>query len=287
MQTMAVTQVKTIANKVTRKAELPLRQWEGRRLVRRAHLARRIPDDTAYLPVDGAGLPAYDAIRQLALERHAERAAEGPLELPGRKDYLFPLFTEEDYRRHPEIFELGLDPNLLAIVTDYIGSLPLLVVAQVYWTPTKEYDPEGSQLYHSDSHDVPGRQLKLFVNMVDVTPEEGPFTFLPADLSEKVMASATREGLRYSDEDVRAHASRDQEISLTGPAGTGMLVDTNRCLHFGGRTHGRDRLLLIAQYGRVDKPGKPGQHIEPRRVGPKLADRVRNQVLRRRFWPPG
>ncbi len=277
-----------VLNRLSEKTELVVRRWEGRRLVRRVLPGERIPGATAYLPVDGAGLPQFERIRGLAVERHRERAAAGlPAEAKG-KEYLLPLFAEDDYRRHPEIFELAVDPTLLALVTDYVGSLPLLAVLQVYWTPSRPYEPKGSQLYHFDAHDIPGRQLKLFVNMVDLTPDDGPFTFLPADVSARVADSVAADGIRYSDEQIYSVASREDTVSLTGPAGTGMLVDTNRCLHFGGRTHGRDRLLLIAQYGRVDKPSvKPGQHIEPSRVGPRMRDRIGNQVLRRALWPSG
>jgi hypothetical protein len=93
---------------------------------------------------------------------------------------------------------------------------------------------------------------------------------------------AERDGKRYSDDVVYQVAQRDDAISLLGPPGTAMFVDTNRCLHFGGRSTGHDRLLLVAQYVRVDKDRKAG-HVDPAQVAPPMRDATSEHVLRRRL----
>jgi hypothetical protein len=262
------------------KTDMRARERAAKRYLGEHSGAAVVPDDKAYLRVDGGSLPRFEEVRALALDLHRQKTelAE-PLE--AGKDYFVPLVDEATFRAHADLFELALDPRVLAPATRYVESLPLLRVMQIYWTPSRPYTPEGSQLYHSDSHDVTGRQLKLFVNLVDVGPDEGPFTFLPADVSERVSAVAERDGKRYSDEVVYGVAERDDAISLLGPAGTAMLVDTNRCLHFGGRSTGRDRLILVAQYIRADRNRRAG-HVEPAAVAPHTGDDVAERVLRDR-----
>ena len=61
-----------------------------------------------------------------------------------------------------------------------------------------------------------------------------------------------------------------------------MLVDTSRCLHFGARSHGKDRLVLLLQYVEIDKYFP--FHLELGDVSPvRMSDRFAERALRRRL----
>jgi hypothetical protein len=260
--------------------ELALRRREGLELIAEIGLDERIPDETAFLFLEGSARPRCDEIHEVALQNQRERAAQ-PRPEKG-KDYFIPLFTRDTYRLHPEILELGLDRRLLALASDYFGSLPILRMIQVFWTPHGDGDLEGSQLYHFDRPKLGDRQLKLVVNLVDVTPEDGPFTFVPANLSAKVAANERPDGGRYSDEQVYRHAPEEDAYPLTGPVGTGVFVDTNRCLHYGARSRGKDRLILIAQYVRADRllKDREYEYIDLTQAVPPQDDPLREHALR-------
>jgi hypothetical protein len=269
-----------VLGKLSTETELALRTREGLELIAEIGLNERIPDERAFLLLEGSARPRCDEIREVALRNQRERAAQ-PRPDKG-KDYFIPLFTRDTYQRHPEILELGLDRRLLALASDYIGSLPILRMIQVFWTPRGDGDFKGSQLYHFDRPELGERQLKLMVNLVDVTPEDGPFTFVPANLSAKVAANERPDGGRYFDEQVYRHAPEENAYPLNGPVGTGVFVDTNRCLHYGARSRGKDRLILIAQYVRADRllKDREYEYIDLTEAAPAQADPLREHALR-------
>jgi hypothetical protein len=260
-------------------AELSLRRRDGRELIAQIGLQERVPDETAFL-VDDSVAQYSAAIRVAALER-LEGLAEGPRPEKG-KEYFIPLFTRETYRRHPEILDLGLDHRLLALASDYLGSLPMLRMIQAFWTPRGSGGGKGSQLYHFDRPQLGERQLKLALNLVDVSPDDGPFTFVPANLSAQVAKHEEPDRGRYSDEQVARHVPEGEAHSLVGPVGTGALVDTNRCLHYGARSHGKDRLILFSQYVTADRLLKDREHeyIDLTEAAPPQDDHFREHALR-------
>ncbi len=275
------------AARLARRTELEWRRRKARRLLRQSPPALRLPGERGYSPVDVSRLEHFDAILDLAHACRREREAHPPADGGSKKDYLVPLLTPEHYRRHPEIFEFALDRTLLGPVTDYLGSLPVLTIAQLLWTPRQESSFKGSQLYHVDN-DGTGRQAKLLANLVEVKPENGPFTLLPADVSERVMRVEKPDPKRFTDEQIRRHASPDDEVAMTGPPGTGVLVDTNRCLHFGGRSEGNERLIVLLQWMTVDQPYVPPRDygelagVAPAHLGDEFADAALRRRLRRK-----
>jgi len=77
---------------------------------------------------------------------------------------------------------------------------------------------------------------------------------IPAHLSERVRGSRDytfgEEACTILDDDLFAHAGRDAERGLTGPAGTLAFADTSRCFHQGSRVrrHGLERVMVMFQY---------------------------------------
>ena len=84
--------------------------------------------------------------------------------------------------------------------------------------------------------------------------EKGPTTLLPADISKKICQGSNYEARYYSgqgfvnDETIFKYCTRDDQISLGGPAGTGAFADTSNCFHFGSRCRSGERLMLMVKF---------------------------------------
>jgi hypothetical protein len=101
--------------------------------------------------------------------------------------------------------------------------------------------------------------VKYFIYVYDVGEPEGPFTFLPADTSFRVVndvrawrkrhGTGDVESRRYLDNEITAVNAAQDIVTVQGPAGAGVAVDTSRCLHLGSRIRpGAFRLVLYLQY---------------------------------------
>ena len=151
----------------------------------------------------------------------------------------------DDLLRYPEVGDFILSDLFLALATNYLGSVPRLSSVQLWWTTANE-TRKASQLYHMDTEDA--RQLKIFVNLSEVSAENGPFTFLPISKSNTLRKILNYRGGRLQDEKIRQHFSSNQEVHFIGGIGSGMAVDTSGCIHYGSRTRVGDRLMLMIQY---------------------------------------
>lgn len=145
--------------------------------------------------------------------------------------------------------QFALKPEILAGVAAYLGYAPILQNASIWYSRKVENDLEKSQLYHLDIEDF--RQLKIFILASEVTPESGPFTFLPASKSQVIQKQEhyTNRQERLQDQQVHQHEPMENEIQFVGQPGTMAAVDTSRCLHYGSRVQDDSgRLLIMFQY---------------------------------------
>ncbi len=155
------------------------------------------------------------------------------------------------YEDAPPFFDLALSDEILQVAADYMGEIPVLMKPRLWLT--KPQGPEaqlgGTQLFHRGRPDAPHvrRQAKFLFTMNDVNEESGPFTFVPADVSERILPGY-RLGERVSDEEMYRHVPPTETTRLIGPAGTGLMVDTMRCFHYGRRASSRERLMLMIQF---------------------------------------
>ena len=147
--------------------------------------------------------------------------------------------------RYPEIGDFILSDLFLALAANHLKGVPRLSSVQLWWTTANE-TRKASQLYHMDTED--GRQLKIFVNLSEVSAENGPFTFLPISRSNTLIKILNYRGGRLQDKKIRQHFSSNQEVYFIGDIGSGMAVDTSGCIHYGSRTQVGDRLMLMIQY---------------------------------------
>ena len=207
---------------------------------------------------------------------------------PKKADHFVELLTDEDLVQYPQLVDFCLSPSVLEAVSRYLGTLPVLHrVGLLLSLPSPTH--EDSRLFHLDPEDT--RQIKVFINLLEVQDANGPLTFLPGNVSSIVTQGIRREeravgkpSLRYRrwmDHEVLSHCQESDVVSVAGPAGTGVMLDTSRCLHFGSRvapeTH---RLMFMAQFLRYHFAfATDGNRVEATRAG---RDPLRSRVLMER-----
>ncbi len=164
------------------------------------------------------------------------------------KRYFFNILAPEDLAAHRVLIEFALSAPVVAIVTRYLGHVPRLHSLGVFYSSVND-TIDGSQIYHVDGD--ARSQVKCFVNVWDVGLGSGAFTFLPKSLTSRALRHG---GLlkSMSDEDVANAAAPHQRVAVTGPPGSGVFVDTSRCLHQGSRAREHPRLVFQFQY--VSRP---------------------------------
>ena len=170
--------------------------------------------------------------------------------------FLRSILTNQDLARNPKLVDFALSDSLLGPVTNYLGTIPHLNrIDLLYSVNHGGEEAISSQIYHLDPEGT--RQAKLFMNLRDVGPDEGPFTFIPASETTRIVNAIKKRRLedtqmaagRYSDDELEAVGGLAKAISVDGPKGSAALVDTSRCLHFGSRVRpGTYRLCLYIQY---------------------------------------
>jgi hypothetical protein len=227
----------------------------------RQHPNPRMNPRDGYAAVDPSMLPGVEPVIALAVrlfddkQRQLER---GPAhELHAKKwAFMRSVLTNTDLAQNPALVDFALSDGLLSLVTNYLGTIPHLNrVDLLYSVAHGGEDAISSQIYHLDPEGR--RQAKLFLNLRDVGPDEGPFTFIPASETARIVtavkqrreADADLAMARYLDSELEAVNGLTGAIPAMGPAGSGVLVDTSRCLHFGSRVKaGTYRLCLYIQY---------------------------------------
>jgi hypothetical protein len=192
--------------------------------------------------------PAMEVARNIIRERSAGEIEKRP------NNPFFMLLKKTDQPKYPALLEAAMSDGILGAAAGYLGVLPRLFSINV-WLTRPNLSSEGlynSQLWHLDKPDT--GILSLFVNLNDVGEKNGPFTFLPADVSQRVRAATRYDRISILgdgrlDDEVTFKAARPSElVSLAGPAGTAGFVDTSTCLHQGSRCEEGERWTLVFRF---------------------------------------
>jgi hypothetical protein len=214
--------------------------------------------------------PVLGACRQLFERKKAEidremvgfdsRSPEQQQKFLSRKQsFLRYLLDDDDLHRHPQLLDFALSDVMLGSATRYLGVVPHLTRLDLMYSLPRAADGNiESQLFHLDHEGV--SQVKHFIHVFDVGDREGPFTFIPADATSRIVRAIRTlrrqrqsgqdvELRRYSDEEIDAVGGTRDIVTVKGPTGAGVAVDTSRCLHLGSRVDpGSFRVCLYTQY---------------------------------------
>lgn len=164
------------------------------------------------------------------------------------KGFLRTLLSADTLTQHPDIMNFATSTEINAVVTEYLGEIPMLADVRLWWSvpSTEPQTPAHSQKFHRDHEDF--KQIKVFLNVEEVTTNRGPFTLLPAQLSQEIADKVASEDGRYDDSAIFEFADPSDLIVLTGPPGDGAMIDTCRCFHYGSRNEKEERLVLVLHY---------------------------------------
>lgn len=141
--------------------------------------------------------------------------------------------TSQELALDPTLFKWGLTEDLLDLAESHIGLPPRYLGVEVkreMLNPAAGHTHHAVRRWHLDHEDR--RIFKLIVYLSDVDTTSGPFEYLDLPTSTTV-----REGLGRTirsariDERVHADVPLSRQRLVTGPAMTGIYVDTGRVVH--------------------------------------------------------
>jgi hypothetical protein len=158
-------------------------------------------------------------------------------------------------RRSGLVSRLAEDPVLLEVAARYLGTVPKLVGAALWWSYPEDSDDEArnqaAQMFHFDLDDF--KFIKYFFYLTDVDATSGPHVIVRATHRNKrqIRPGDTFKVRRYSDSEIEQMYGRDRIVPITGPAGTCIIEDT-LSIHKGAPPTGRERLVFQLQYALND-----------------------------------
>ena len=195
------------------------------------------------LPEDMVTRMRESALRVPASPRGLEQA---PSPFPQHAPQVGRYDIDEDHTMiDPDMQDYCSDPALALIAARYLEQPVIQDQTALWWTTTRGSADAAMNawLFHQDRDRL--SFLKFFCYLTDVGPENGPHTVVRGTHRE-LPPSLRRDG-RQTDDAVREAGLWDRVISLTGPAGTLMAVDTAG-LHKGMPPMSGDRCVLQVEF---------------------------------------
>lgn len=147
-----------------------------------------------------------------------------------------------DVEEIPATVEIANHPGVLAIVSDYLGCKPTVDDIVAWWSLPGRDLPYEEQFFHRDQDSI--RFLKLFVQLSDVGPGDGPHVFVRGSHRADFLLDESK---RFTDEQVADKVPAHDVVRFIGPAGTCFLEDTYG-LHKGQKPDDGLRLMLQVRY---------------------------------------
>jgi hypothetical protein len=173
-----------------------------------------------------------------------------------KKSYLINHLDTKNLSNYKGLLKFCTSPLLVGSVAKYLDEFPVISSIEVWNSPPSVVHGAGltgSQKFHLDN--VSDKQMKVFVNLINISDENGPFSFISESHSRKVCNSISYGNVvnveRVEDEDVYNIINSNELKKNIGDAGLVTLIDTCRCLHYGSRNTSKGRKLLMIQYTSV------------------------------------
>lgn len=147
------------------------------------------------------------------------------------------------------------DPLLNWVAASYLGSTPVFVGANLWWTfPVAASEDDRNRhahLYHRDLDDF--RFLKFFFYLTDVEEDDGAHVLvLTSHKNPPVFRMSDRWNVRrYTDSEISHRYEEDKIVEICAPAGDGFAENT-LCIHKGLTPKRRPRLLIQFQFSLFD-----------------------------------
>ena len=166
--------------------------------------------------------------------------------------------TQKQVDEIKPILKFASQPLLMSIATNYMGRVPIIFNATLTYTKKMEVGqkPINFQKFHIDMLDK--SLLHLVIPIKNISEENGPFTYIDAPTSKKIISAVKYQGGRLNDKIIKKYTKKNNIIKLTGNVGKAWFVSPYYCLHMGARVNKVSRLLLIICYG---SPNSAIEHV--------------------------
>lgn len=138
----------------------------------------------------------------------------------------------------PHILDIANHPDLIDLMWGYLGFKPTIVSLGLRWSFPSDKATDVVQRFHRDSE--PG-SAKVLIYLTDVDDGSGPHAYVEGTHRDRIPLRLRP----YEDNDVERQYGGS--VVITGPAGTGIAIDT-KGIHKGIPPSRRPRLLLGIQY---------------------------------------
>lgn len=160
------------------------------------------------------------------------------------------ILNSKDFSINSKSFSLATNKNLIKIVSNYFGYIPILTHLSYWLSLNKKKILGSSQEYHLDHEDI--KQLKGFYFLDNVEKKNGPTIILQKkqslDLLMRIGYTTKKNQKRINKNLANKYIKKSTEIYLTGKKGTLYLVDTSVCFHKGSEKSKKSRKILAFQY---------------------------------------
>jgi hypothetical protein len=154
----------------------------------------------------------------------------------------------DEFMAYPDIFNWGLNPQLLKVIDRYLG-LPVGYDGASCILSVANGREIGARAWHRDREDR--RMLKICVYLNDVDTDGGPLECLSPELNDWLSQSPQYRHKSISDREMQQLASSistAQKVTCTGPAGTVIFLDTARFFHRGKPPTLQNRTAIFFHY---------------------------------------
>lgn len=188
----------------------------------------------------------------------------------------------------PELQALALDPFVLAVAQEALGTAPIHVQTNCWWSfrppglgllRRKRQRSRNAQMFHRDQEFI--TFVKVFLHLSDVDSGAGPHVFVAGShRQETALDAGARSSKRRKDRQIVAHFGQDRVREITGPRGTATMVNT-RGFHKGAPVRRGHRHLLQLEYASsmFFNPVKPFDRARLGPAGQDLAGDVPRVVM--------
>ncbi|MBH71523.1 MAG: hypothetical protein CMI97_03485 [Pelagibacteraceae bacterium] len=176
-----------------------------------------------------------------------------------KKDFLRSIVLDYNNRENTPIFDFSCDEKIINVISEYLGSKPVLNTANLWYSPNENFSIGNSQSFHLDGEDL--RQVKIFINLYPVNKYSGPLTIYPRDISETIYKKLKETNLikkrneKIPDSYIEKLDIKSNPVELTGPEKQMAFVDTCSCYHYGSRPlrnkKNTPRIILYLHYTTV------------------------------------
>lgn len=153
------------------------------------------------------------------------------------------------------IDEIAADPLLNWVAQRYLGSVPLFLGCNLWWTypvhPNRAEQLKHAHFFHRDIDDF--RFMKYFFYLTDVEPGDGGHWFVSGShrKSPHIQLRDRFVTRRFEDSEIGAFYDRSDIIEVVGPKGNGFSEDT-LCVHKAASPTRNPRLMLQLQFALFD-----------------------------------